>query len=79
MFTPAARHELQPSTSSVFTGYLVKPLRAASLAARLVTAPEISAPGLAGDAPTEASDKIETPAAAPVRALARPERPPAPG
>ena len=33
MFTPAARQELKPS--SAFTGYLVKPLRAASLAARL--------------------------------------------
>ncbi len=33
MFTPATRHELKPS--SAFTGYLVKPLRAASLAARL--------------------------------------------
>ena len=69
MFTPATRQELQTSDFTAFTGYLVKPLRAASLAARLVTAPEISAPGLAGDAPTEASDKIETPAAAPVRAL----------
>src|SRR6202790_2107822 len=43
MFTPATRHELQPSPSSAFTGYLVKPSRAASLAARLTTAPEGSA------------------------------------
>jgi CheY-like chemotaxis protein len=35
MVTPAARHELQPATMAAFTGYLVKPLRAASLAARL--------------------------------------------
>ena len=35
MFTPAARHELQSGPASAFTGYLVKPLRAASLAARL--------------------------------------------
>jgi PAS domain S-box-containing protein len=69
MFTPATRQELQTSDLSAFTGYLVKPLRAASLAARLTTAPEISAPGLAGDAPTEASDEIEPPAAAPVRGL----------
>lgn len=47
-FTPAMRHEMGPS-STAFTGYLVKPLRAASLAARLTLPPEISAPGLAGD------------------------------
>jgi CheY-like chemotaxis protein len=35
MFTPAMRHELPPSEATAFTGYLVKPLRAASLAARL--------------------------------------------
>src|SRR5271169_5533142 len=36
MFTPATRQELQStSASSALTGYLVKPLRAASLAARL--------------------------------------------
>jgi len=35
MFTPAARHELDPSVMAPFNGYLVKPLRAASLAARL--------------------------------------------
>ena len=69
MFTPATRHELQLSTCSGFTGYLVKPLRAASLAARLTMAPEISAPSLAGDAPVEATDRTETPAPAPVRAL----------
>lgn len=35
MLTPAARHALQSSTAEPFTGYLVKPLRAASIAARL--------------------------------------------
>jgi PAS domain S-box-containing protein len=64
-FTPAMRHEIGPS-STAFTGYLVKPLRAASLAARLTTPPEIAAPGLAGNddpfepeplAPSEASDQ----------------------
>ena len=44
MFTPATRQELQPSATSAFTGYLVKPLRAASLAARLTAAPEVAAP-----------------------------------
>ncbi len=49
MFTPAARQELQPSLASAFTGYLVKPLRAASLAARLTAAPEVAAPDIAGE------------------------------
>jgi CheY-like chemotaxis protein len=62
MFTPAARHELQPSGSSAFTGYLIKPLRAASLAARLSMAPEVAAPNLADET------LIETPA--PAEALA---------
>jgi PAS domain S-box-containing protein len=51
MFTPATRHELKPSIT--FTGYLVKPLRAASLAARLAAAQEVTSPNLAGDAPIE--------------------------
>ena len=70
MFTPATRHELQPSSaSSAFTGYLVKPLRAASLAARLTTAPEVLAPSLAGDALIETPDAAETSATTPVRGL----------
>ncbi len=67
MFTPAARHELE--LSSAFTGYLVKPLRAASLAIRLATAPEIAAPNLAGDAPIELPDHAAAPAVAPARGL----------
>jgi CheY-like chemotaxis protein len=67
MFTPATRHELQPS--SAFTGYLVKPLRAASLAARLIMAPEIVAPNLAGDSLIEPSEAAETPAIVPTRGL----------
>jgi CheY-like chemotaxis protein len=69
MFTPAARHELQPSASSALTGYLVKPLRAASLAARLATAPEVLAPDLAADALIEPPDRAETPASVPAHAL----------
>jgi PAS domain S-box-containing protein len=69
MFTPAARHELQPSTSSALTGYLVKPLRAASLAARLTMAPEVLAPNLAGDALIEPPDQAEAPASAPAHGL----------
>ena len=51
MFTPAARQDLQLSSASAFTGYLVKPLRAASLAVRLTTAPEVAAPNLAARSP----------------------------
>jgi PAS domain S-box-containing protein len=67
MFTPAARHDLQ--LSSAFTGYLVKPLRAASLAARLTRAPEIAAPDIAGDPLIDLPDQTGTPAAEPVRGL----------
>src|SRR6266436_2785805 len=49
MFTPATRQELQPAAASAFTGYLVKPLRAASLAARLTATPEIAAPSVVGE------------------------------
>ena len=65
MFTPATRQELQPSATSAFTGYLVKPLRAASLAARLTTAPEVAAPSLA----SRPIDPIETPAAPSAKGL----------
>ena len=59
MFTPASRHELQSvSTASSLTGYLVKPLRAASLAARL-TAEETAAPQIAGDGIVELPDETE--------------------
>jgi PAS domain S-box-containing protein len=67
MFTPATRHEIQPS--SAFTGYLVKPLRAASLAARLSMAPEITAPNIAADELIEAAEHAETPAAASLKGL----------
>jgi CheY-like chemotaxis protein len=64
MFTPATRQELQPSATSALTGYLVKPLRAASLAARLTTAPEVAAPSL-----EPAIVPIETPAAPSAKGL----------
>ena len=67
MFTPASRHELKPS--SAFTGYLVKPLRAASLAARLSTAGEVVAPNLASEALIEAIDPEQTPSTAPAPGL----------
>jgi len=62
MFTPATRHELQSASAcSALTGYLVKPLRAASLAARLTMAPEIAAPELAADGLIEPFGQTETP------------------
>ena len=66
MFTPATRQELQPSANSAFTGYLVKPLRAASLAARLTAAPEIVAPSLTIEIQAEPA---ETPANPPSQDL----------
>jgi signal transduction histidine kinase/DNA-binding response OmpR family regulator len=69
LFTPAMRHEVQPSTASAFTGYLIKPLRAASLAARLATTPEVVAPNLASEPFSEAADRAEKPTSAPTRGL----------
>jgi signal transduction histidine kinase/CheY-like chemotaxis protein len=69
LFTPAARHELLSSPSPAFTGYLIKPLRAASLAARLTAAPEIAAPNLAGDGLAEIQDEAQTPPAEPAQGL----------
>ena len=61
MVTPATRHEL--TSSSAFTGYLVKPLRAASLAARLSATPDVSAPNPENDTPIVSIEPAETPAA----------------
>ena len=68
MFTPATRQELQPTAASAFTGYLVKPLRAASLA-RLTAAPEIIAPSLGGEAEVETAAEFAPPAAPPRKGL----------
>ncbi|HEY0849679.1 MAG TPA: ATP-binding protein [Bradyrhizobium sp.] len=65
MFTPSTRQELQPTVGSAFTGYLVKPLRAASLAARLAAPPEVAAPDIAADAPVEAAEHATPSPAAP--------------
>ena len=77
LVTPATRQELRSAASSALTGYLVKPLRAASLAARLASPPEIAAPGLvesgiaepylADDTLSEPAETVE--AAAPPRGL----------
>jgi len=63
MFTPSTRQELQPQLTSAFTGYLVKPLRAASLAARLTAAPEVVAPDIAGEALIDEEQAETKPAA----------------
>ncbi|RZN33062.1 response regulator [Bradyrhizobium sp. Leo121] len=63
MFTPATRQELRRSADAPFTGYLVKPLRAVSLAARLTATPEVASPSVVaepvvepiGDSSTQAS------------------------
>ncbi|WP_035972623.1 ATP-binding protein [Bradyrhizobium sp. WSM3983] len=44
LLTPSSRHD---KLSPAFTGFLVKPLRAASLAARLALTPEVASPDLA--------------------------------
>jgi PAS domain S-box-containing protein len=69
MFTPATRQELQPTAASAFTGYLVKPLRAASLAARLTAAPDIVAPSLAGEQQDKVAADLAPPAAPPRKGL----------
>ena len=69
LFTPASRHELLALSSTAFTGYLIKPLRAASLAARLTMTPEVSAPDLAGDGLLDLPDAAATPPIAPARGL----------
>jgi PAS domain S-box-containing protein len=56
LFTPSTRQELKLTTGSAFTAYLVKPLRAASLAARLASPPEVAAPDIAAEAPAETEE-----------------------
>jgi len=68
LFTPASRHELLALSPAAFTGYLIKPLRAASLAARLTMTPEVAAPDLAGDGLIDLPDAAG-PAIAPARGL----------
>ncbi len=50
MVTPAMRHELSALKEAGFTGYLIKPVRAASLAAR-ITGDEAFDPSAAADGP----------------------------
>lgn len=57
LLTPSSRHD---TLSPAFTGFLVKPLRAASLAARLALTPEVASPDLAPE-PVEPAT-VRTPA-----------------
>ncbi|OKO84888.1 histidine kinase [Bradyrhizobium sp. AS23.2] len=52
LLTSSSRHE---KISAAFTGFLVKPLRAASLAARLALTPEVASPDLAPEPPVEST------------------------
>ena len=61
LLTSGSRHE---TFSSAFTGFLMKPLRAASLAARLSLTPEVASPDLAPEPPAESRAK-----AAPTKGL----------
>ncbi|GIQ75939.1 PAS domain-containing hybrid sensor histidine kinase/response regulator [Bradyrhizobium sp. RD5-C2] len=60
MVTPATRQDLSASETTMLTGYLVKPLRASSLAARLTASPEITAPSLMMPSLVTPSTAIET-------------------
>ncbi|MBR1131208.1 PAS domain-containing hybrid sensor histidine kinase/response regulator [Bradyrhizobium iriomotense] len=52
LLTSSSRHE---KLSPAFTGFLVRPLRAASLAARLTLTPEIPSPDLAPEPPADST------------------------
>jgi signal transduction histidine kinase/DNA-binding response OmpR family regulator len=56
MVTPATRRELVPAQTSSFTAYLVKPLRASSLAARLTMPVTSDAPSISADATPDVAD-----------------------
>ncbi|WP_076863478.1 PAS domain-containing hybrid sensor histidine kinase/response regulator [Bradyrhizobium mercantei] len=60
MVTPATRQDLAAAETAMLTGYLVKPLRASSLAARLTASPEIAAPSLVMPSPGVPGIAIET-------------------
>lgn len=59
MVTPSTRHDLQAAGAAAFTGYLVKPLRTASIAARL-SAPADDSTSLCPAGGQPVSDRPET-------------------
>jgi CheY-like chemotaxis protein len=56
MVKPSARHELPALKEAGFTGYLVKPVRSASLKAQLAAAPEFEGSAVPAEADAAASD-----------------------
>jgi PAS domain S-box-containing protein len=69
LVTPATRHELDADELAAFTGYLVKPLRAASLAGRLTQPADAVPQELEADACTPIEES-EAPTTAPTQNLA---------
>jgi PAS domain S-box-containing protein len=65
MFTPAERRDIAASVTALFTAYLVKPLRAASLAARLT-----NGAALVPEMPEDQGSEIEIPETPGLRAAA---------
>ncbi|WP_249143098.1 ATP-binding protein [Bradyrhizobium liaoningense] len=57
LLTSSSRHE---KFSASFTGFLIKPLRAASLAARLALTPEVASPELAPEPPADPASRTVT-------------------
>jgi PAS domain S-box-containing protein len=56
LITPAERHRLPALKDAGFAGYLVKPIRAASLKAQLIAAPDFECAAAEPDAPAVAED-----------------------
>ena len=71
MVTPSTRHDLQAPGAAAFTGYLVKPLRAVSIAARLAAPADESASLQVTDglSDCDALDESEAPSTAPTQSL----------
>jgi PAS domain S-box-containing protein len=71
MVTPSTRHDLQTPGAAAFTGYLVKPLRAASIAARLTAPPDGSTAQRTSDRQSDCETIEESgePATAPAQSL----------
>jgi PAS domain S-box-containing protein len=71
MVTPSTRHDLQAPGAAAFTGYLVKPLRAASIAARLTIPADDLASVTVHDSLSDcdALDESEAPSTAPTQSL----------
>jgi PAS domain S-box-containing protein len=69
MVTPSTRHVLQSAGAAAFTGYLVKPLRAASVAARLTAPAGGSLQATDSLSDRDALEEAEAPSTAPTQSL----------